>query len=303
MIAGLLALQALALYVIWLVVMRIVAFLPMAGRNRLLLISFVAGVTSACGGSPDSTSVSQQVDTESLPFFLKPARVQEVGYDLEQSIWTVTYPTRGNQVERVRLVPPPLPTAHKGLVSPDWSRPCSVTPGSELMIGEAKGAPYAVLQRPSTAGAEAGAQRWHLCYVWRYFDLARAIADGPSRLREVRFALGISLSLMSEDDAAPGSAWIRGPADDILAMYDDAAVMSNAAATRGQPGLAASVDPIREARSTLQDQIILVQVAPFRVVDPAEKPVGGGWPYFVVTVYVDNPARPTLWLDYSSRLS
>jgi hypothetical protein len=38
-------------------------------------------------------------------------------------------------------------------------------------------------------------------------------------------------------------------------------------------------------------------------VDPAEKPVGGGWPYFVVTVYVDNPARPTLWLDYSSRLS
>ncbi len=34
MIAGLLALQALALYVIWLVVMRIVAFLPMVGRKH-----------------------------------------------------------------------------------------------------------------------------------------------------------------------------------------------------------------------------------------------------------------------------
>jgi hypothetical protein len=139
---------------------------------------------------------------------------------------------------------------------------------------------------------------WRLCFVRTYFDLA-APAPLPAEPDELRFGLGTSLGLISRGSAT-ALVWIRGPADSVLAPYERTTFMRDAAATRGQPQLAGSVDALRDLRRRLSARIVLAGVVPFRYESSVEEPVGGGWPYFIVSVFEEREdGAPLKLLDYS----
>ncbi len=160
----------------------------------------------------------------------------------------------------------------------------------------------AVLENANGKPSADAAVDWRVCYARLYFNLTTAAASGAGASFELRRAMGISLRLISESGTNT-QLWIRGTAWDVLSMYDPPASMIDAAVRRHQPKLVDSVQELYRLRSEMRSQVVLAGVVPFRYQSRAEQPVGGGWPYFVVTLYRDRGGQePLKILDYSADL-
>jgi len=241
-----------------------------------------------------------QQNPEPHPFALKLAVVKAFESQDGHAMLTVNY-RRDSRDERIPLIGPDVPMSYQRLVRPSWSRPCSGAVGTEVFVAHTERLPLAVVEgvkRGAASGADA--VEWRLCYLRLYFDLTKQNLATHTVPYELRYALGTSLWLVSEY-RTPIQVWIRGPAGEVLVMYDRPWWMVDAATRRGQPALAGSVQPIHDLRSTLQSRIILARVVPFVYESSSEKPVGGGWPYFVVALYEDRAGeKPVKIVDYSS---
>ncbi len=220
-------------------------------------------------------------ESQNEPDILQSASVQSVGIEQGQTILTLRY--RSNATEQVALVGPTVPAAYRSLVTPVWSRPCPARRDSEVTIARAEGLPVTVLERASTSGGTVDRQP---CFLRLYFDLTKLAISKPESAYELRRALGTSLSIIS-DYKLPVHVWVRGVASDVLALYGNPAVMLDATKSKGPPALAPSIQPVADLRAKLQSRTVLARVIPFQI-PLAQRPVGGGWPYFVVALYEEG---------------
>lgn len=273
--------------------------------GRRLTVWFLCGAFVAAGVAAivaivlatGTFGAGQQV-AEPHSFTLKLAVVKAFESQDGQSILTVSYRDYSKE-ERLPLIGPDVPVSYRSLVAPSWSRPCLGAVGTEVRVAHMDALPFAVMEGVKGQAASGnGTVNWRLCYVRLYFDLTKH--NSGTHPHESRYALGTSLGLISQNRTSV-HVWIRGTAEEVLATYERPWWMIDAATKRGQPTLAESVQPIHDLRSKLQSRIILARVVPFRYGSSAEQPVGGGWPYFVVTIYEDRPSdKPVKILDYSS---
>jgi hypothetical protein len=194
-------------------------------------------------------------------------------------------------IEQVSLVGPDVPPTYRGVAVPFWSKPCKPKAGDDVRVAWAGGLPLAVQERKAPPGD------WEACFLRTYFDLST-----PSSVpNEVGHALGRSLGLLAQAQVPVSmSIWIRGAADRVLSSYDKPAIVRESASTRGHPELADSVDAIHALRLKLTSHIIVARVTPYRYRSWTEQPVGGGWPYFVISIFEEASDRTlTKIADYS----
>lgn len=267
-------------------------------RNSFVLRASVAAtfLTVAAVLATGLFGNRQQVG-EPHTFALKPAVIRAFESKKGQPILMVSYLHNGMRGQ-IEFNVPDVPHSYSSLVVPSWSRSCTWRVGREVRVAHAGGSPFVVLEEETGQGSQVASQRtWRLCYARLYFDLT-PVKSGMQSM-ELKYALGTTLGLISEE-RTPVPVWIRGDAETVLSLYAEPAPMLDAAVQRQQPLLAESVKAIRDLRFRLRSQVILARVVPFRFNWP-ERPVGGGWPYFVVTIWNDGPSnRPVKLVDFFS---
>lgn len=267
------------------------AFLKRGVPGAALLCAGILLLAGAIVGSRDQSELS--------PYALKRGEVKKVELSGGHLLMTVEYRS-GGPTDRIRLSPPELTARYSDLVRPFWSRPCSRDVGTQVRVAHLDNLPLAVLEGVKVRrGQSADPLEWRLCYIRLYFDFTASDARSS---RETRHAAGIALGIVSDSDD-PMDVWLRGPAAQVLASYDRPSWMTDAATRRGYAKLVDSVQPLNQLRAELGSKTVLVRVVPFRYDSFLEKPVGGGWPYFVIALFEDDINHGLVKIaDYSAAL-
>jgi hypothetical protein len=248
--------------------------LAQRARRQCRTIALVIPVgLIACAGEPQSV-------TE--PHLFRQAVIVESESSGTSQTLTVRF---DSTTERLVLMPPDVPTRFRALVEPAWSRPCRGSTGAQVRVARLGDQVLAVLENTAAAaGADALNDKWVVCFVRLYFDWSALPGADAHRVQRSAFTVLGLISRLSEMH----TVWVRGPASDILRLYDGSSWMHDAAPRHGQPELAPSVPRLAALRTRLGAQTVLAEVLPFRFT-LRDQPVGGGWPYFVLRLYADAP--------------